>query len=236
MKHIASESIKYLFYLFAVAVFFLTGQRTLNLMGVLTPDNAVLQWSSLAVYEGGFVIWLCYFLFQPEKSIGQYVVSFLGSAFGLLMVLGASFFDLWLGGQELVKVPAQYGELAIWSAFIAIAVNALLLYIAHLVDPTVTSDIVQGLAHAKIMKKVHDKAATKIDAISDDVADEIAETWKEWARAEALLSGKKGTRTETPPGQGSRTTVQLPVPASPLAVEPSKNGHGPDDNHSDPKA
>ena len=85
---------QFLFYLFAAAMLIATGMRTYSLL-LQTTGNMITAIFGLVAFEIGMLIWLAVAIFVSQ-GVGQRAVSFIASAFNLLLVIAATGLDVML--------------------------------------------------------------------------------------------------------------------------------------------
>lgn len=129
-----------LYFIGAIGVGF-TVWRTYDLLSLTIaavpnpgPKELVMPWLGVAMFDAGTIMWLVVFLTRAEGG-GQRATSLVTSALDLILVIAATGFDLFLGGQTIAEIPADTGNLALWTVIAAVAINVIALWLYHILDP-----------------------------------------------------------------------------------------------------
>src|SRR3972149_1579137 len=172
---------QFLFYIFAAAMLIATGMRTYSLL-LRTTDNMITAIFGLVAFEIGMLIWLAVAIFVSQ-GIGQRAVSFLASAFNLLLVIAATGLDVML--ESSINSTSinreQIGWGVLWTIIIATAINVVMLWLAHILDPHAAAELRRRGVQDAINEQVNKEVEAKTPEIAKRAAAQISVT--EIARA-----------------------------------------------------
>lgn len=205
-------------YLLAAVLVGWTGYRTTHLLS-LTTSSQIVPLLGLAVFDGGLVVWTYYFLHGAEGK-AQRAVALLAGLLDLALVALATVADVWLGGQTLVQLAPEYGEWALWLISGATAANLMLMWLAHVTDPSAIREM--RLRDAK--DKILEEAYRQLQAKTDDIAGQVADTVSAGMVNDAVLaltgSKKPTSAPQTPQAASSAPALPAPMPEAAPHAEP----------------
>lgn len=125
---------------FGVSIIGFTIKLTYDVMAILFPQDPILRWVSIALYDGGVIAWLLTYIARakgtPQRGISlvMTVADFLGV---VAMVIGG----IYLSGQTLASIPPWVGSAVVNITIIAATLNAGAIYFYHANDPVVIEQI-----------------------------------------------------------------------------------------------
>lgn len=165
-----------------------TGAHTYDVLHKTNPvaGNEIFAAYGLIVFEGFLIVWLGLFI-KSATGVAQQSFALVGIVGGFLLVMIAFFADMMIPANALTA----YGGLARWLVIIATALNFALAILYKIVEPEIWATLAESFHVNSVMEKADKKAKEKIEAQSDDVAEEIAEQRKAKAfrQARAQQSG-----------------------------------------------
>jgi len=165
---------QFLFYIFAAAMLIATGMRTYSLL-LRTTENTITAIFGLVAFEIGMLIWLAVAIFVSQ-GIGQRAVSFIASAFNLLLVIAATGLDVML--ESTLNATAinreQVGWGVLWTIIAATAINVLMLWLAHVLDPHAAAELRRRGVQDAINEQVNKEVEAKTPEIAKKAAAQIS--------------------------------------------------------------
>ncbi len=165
---------KIMFYLLAIGLLIWTASLTQELVSMILPDNVILSWFALLLFDGGALIWLLVFMFVAAGP-GQRAIAGLLMAFDLLGVGLMSFADLYMAGQTLTAIPAFLGTAVVWGVGLSTILNVVALYAFHISDPeNVVKMRLRAMADSIRMTSI-DEAEKRIESRARAAGDILAE-------------------------------------------------------------
>ena len=229
MKDIFGVVVKILGLVFAAAVIGYTAYLTFLLAQRIVPDNTVLQFMTIVLFDFGAAVWFFQFI-ATSKSAAQWAIAGLGFAMGLGGAVVMAGGELILG-QKLVVVDnlEQIGWILVSVNIAAALVHALLSYMFHLAEPSVINRIENSVKIASVQEKAFKAARAEIDRQADDMGKDLASSLVYQARAElaaaALPHLRKGAQIETQAAEAMTSGLIIPpaprqdaTPAAGLAM------------------
>lgn len=217
MNDMAKTTLKILGYLFTLLVLGFTGYQTWSLLYEVS-NNPIVAGLGLALFEGSMIYW--WLAFQKEaEGLPQMALSLLVALFGLLLVGGATALHLGAVGADILgsETPARLVTLAA-------IINLVAKFAMPLLHPDVMKTTYRKALTGKVMSQTFAQFETKVKDIATQLAEDVAEDWKEEMRREILAShllrpqGKltavSGGSEETPPLPHPKTAVPEPVVVS----------------------
>jgi hypothetical protein len=126
--------------IFGISIIGFTIKLTYDVMAILFPNDPILRWVSIALYDGGVIAWLLTYIARakgtPQRGISlvMTVADFLGV---VAMVIGG----IYLSGQTLADIPPWVGSAVVNITIIAATLNAGAIYFYHANDPDVIESI-----------------------------------------------------------------------------------------------
>jgi hypothetical protein len=178
-------------YLFAGLLIVFTGMQTYALLYEVSGNHLTAA-IGLILFEGGMIYWWSVFrreadgLFQMSIALLMFVVSLALVTTAVALHLGAV--DATFLGEQ---TPARV-------IIIAVVLNLIAKLIYPLVSPDTFTRITERAHEGKILNQTYAKFNTKIDDISDEVSDDMAEAWKDRTRGKVLESWHGGLNKRLP--------------------------------------
>jgi hypothetical protein len=120
--------------LFGVSIIGYTIKLTYDTMKLLFPNDPILQYVSIALYDGGVIHWLTTYIARA-KGTPQRGISLLLTVLDFLGVVAMVIAGIYLGGQTLTNVPPWVGGAVVVVTIIAATLNAGGIYYFHANDP-----------------------------------------------------------------------------------------------------
>src|SRR6185436_1582457 len=90
--------------LFGVSIIGYTIKLTYDTMKLLFPNDPILQYVSIALYDGGVIHWLTTYIARA-KGTPQRGISLLLTVLDFLGVVSMVIAGIYLGGQNLANIP-----------------------------------------------------------------------------------------------------------------------------------
>lgn len=166
-----------LLYGLGAAVFLWTASLTTAFVGSVLPNSDFAPYFALVLFDGGVLGWM-YIFMSLAKGTGQRITSIAMLIADFLGLAAISIAEVFLGGQNLVAAPELLAEISVWVLGIWTLINVAGFVIFHVSDPNNMEKIQKQLAEDKIIAMSLQKLMDKTDAISDQVADALAERKK----------------------------------------------------------
>jgi hypothetical protein len=177
MRSLMTTVSKVLFYLLAIGLLAWTASLTLAFVGGILPELVLAKYFALVVFDVGCVSWLLIFLFAaegtPQRSTAL-IMAFLDLIGVGLMV----FAELFTGGQQFASIPADLASIALYGIGIWTIANLVGVFAYHFTDPATMQDIARRNAADKIASLSMKMLDSKMDAIANGVANDLAEQMK----------------------------------------------------------
>lgn len=126
--------------LFGVSVIGYTIKLTYDVMVTLFPNDPILRYVAIALYDGGVIAWLLTYIARA-KGTPQRGISLLMTVLDFLGVVAMVIAGIYMGGQTLANIPAWVGGLIVVTTIIASTVNAGAIYYYHAHEPDVMEQI-----------------------------------------------------------------------------------------------
>ncbi len=139
--------------LFGIAVIGFTIKLTYDTMTILFPQDPILRWVSIALYDGGVIAWLLTYIARamgtPQRGISlvMTVLDFLGV---VAMVIAG----IYLSGQTLADIPPWVGSAVVNVTIIAATLNAGAIYFYHASAP----DVIEGIQTQELEDTLREEA------------------------------------------------------------------------------
>ena len=214
MKDIFGVIAKILGLVLAVAVIGYTSYLTFLLAQRIVPDNTVLQFMTIVLFDLACFIWFLQFI-ATSKSAAQWAIAALGFTMGLGGAVVMAGGELILG-QKLVVIDnlEQIGWILVSVNIAAALVHALLSYMFHLTEPSVINKIENAVKISGVQQKAYQSARAEIDRQADDMGKDLAASLVYQARAElaaaALPHLRKGAQIETQAAEAMTSGLIIP--------------------------
>lgn len=179
MNDMAKSVLRFLGYLFSILVLSFTGFQTWSLLYSVSSSTVVAV-LGLVLFEGSMLYW--WFFFQKEaEGLLQMGLSLLVAVFGLILVGGAT--ALHLGAVDADVLGQQTPARLVTMAAI---VNLVAKFLMPLLHPDVMKITYKKALTGKVMTQTFSQFETKVKEIAVQLAEEVAEDWKEDVRQEIL--------------------------------------------------
>ena len=166
-------------YLFAGLLIAFTSINTYSLLYAVSGNHLTAA-IGLILFEAGMIYWWSVFrreadgLFQMAISLLMFVVSLILVTTAVALHLGAV--DATFLGEQ---TPARI-------IIIATLLNLIAKLVYPLVSPDTFTKITERAHEGKILNQTYAKFNTKVDDITDEVSNEMAEEWKDRTRRKVL--------------------------------------------------
>ena len=109
-------------------------------MVILFPNDPVLKYIAIALYDGGVIAWLTTYIGRA-KGTPQRGIALLMTALDFLGVAAMVIAGIYLSGQTLADIPPWVGSTVVNVTIIAAVVNAGAIYYYHAHDPATIEEI-----------------------------------------------------------------------------------------------
>ena len=148
--------------LFGVSIIGWTIKLTYDTMKILFPNDVVLQYISIALYDGGVIHWLTTYIARA-KGTAQRGISLLMTALDFLGVIAMVIAGIYLGGQTLADIPSWVGGAVIVVTIIAGTVNAGAIYYYHANAPETLEEIQAQELEDDLNEEAMDQARYQVE-------------------------------------------------------------------------
>lgn len=202
---------KGLFYLFAAIVVFWMVTNTKGMLDMVFPNNTIISWLGLAVFDVGAIAWLVVFL-RDASGTGQRSISVVSSLVSLIGAIMMTVAHLYMGGQTIADVPDEIGTYVIWAIGVMTALHAAAVWAYHILDPAEMMEIKQKMGEDKIIALAFKKADAEIDNRADVLATHIGSAWADNAERrvqETAKVVKSGGVTANLPKASAQAALRL---------------------------
>ena len=201
---------KILFYMVAAVLVLWTASLTYAFISTALPNQPVTRYFALVVFDVGMVSWLMIFMFGAE-GIAQRGIAFLLSLFDLVGVGMMVYAEIFLGGQTLVASTGNIGLYALYAVVIWTIINLVGVWAYHYTEPENLKRMKIRGTQDKLLAKSLEKLERKIDAISDDVSDQLADGMKVDVLHQVGFVGNGKKKPTTTSGKTGSTSKRTPV-------------------------
>lgn len=206
MNDMAKSVLRFIGYLFGILVLGFTGYQTWSLLYTVSSSTIVAT-LGLVLFEGSMLYW--WFFFQREaEGLLQMGLSLLVAVFGLLLVGGATALHLGAVDADVLgqQTPARLVTLAA-------VVNLVAKFLMPLLHPDVMKTTYKKALTGKVMTQTFSQFETKVKEIAVQLAEEVAEDWKEDVRQEILALHMSRPKAVLPaPVQNSTSPIKPDTP------------------------
>jgi len=174
MKDIFSTIGKIAGLVFGAVVIGFTAWLTWLLAQRIIPGNPALQVMTVALFDGGALVWFTLFLTQAKGTL-QWAISGIGFAVGLLGAVIMAAGELVLG-QSLVVLEdtTQIGWILVATVIIAALAHCSLTYFFHLADPHTLNRIENAQHISKAIDAAYHTGRAEIDRQAEAMGAELA--------------------------------------------------------------
>lgn len=130
---------KTVFTLLGLVVIAYSVKLSYDVMTILFPNDPVLKFMAIAVFDGGVIGWLLSYM-NVAKGTVQRGISIMMTVGDFIGVAAMVIAGIYLGGQTLANVPQWVGNLVVIATIIATVANAGAYYYYHGNDPRVKEE------------------------------------------------------------------------------------------------
>lgn len=173
MKDIFTHVGRILSYVFAALVITYTSLLTWQLAQRLIPDNTVLQFMTLVLFDIAALVWFVTFLTQAKGTL-QWAIAGIGFLVGLAGAIIMAGGELILG-QRLVVLddPTVLGWALVSTVVVAALCHASLIYGFHLCDPSTKNRIENAQQVSKAIEKAYADARSEIERHNQELTESL---------------------------------------------------------------
>lgn len=148
--------------LFGISIIGYTIKLTYNVVSQLFPQDPILQYVSIALYDGGVIAWLLTYIARA-KGTPQRGISLMMTVLDFLGVIAMVIAGIYLGGQTLAQIPAWIGNLIVIVTILAATLNAGAIYYYHAHDPNTVEEIQAQELEDNLHEEALDQARRQIE-------------------------------------------------------------------------
>jgi hypothetical protein len=161
---------------FAALVIGYTAWLTWLLAQRLIPDNIILQFMTIALFDGGAITWFVMFITQAKATL-QWAIAGIGFLVGLVGAIIMAAGEL-IMGQSLVILddPTKLGWILVTTVVVAAAFHATLIYLFHFSDPATRNRIENAQEVSKSIEQAYRDARAEISRNSDVLTARLKES------------------------------------------------------------
>ena len=162
--------------IFAALVICFTSWLTWLLAARLIPDNTILQFMTIALFDGGALIWFIQFITQAKGTM-QWAVAGIGWVIGLAGAVIMAGGEL-IMGQQLVTLddPTTLGWVLVATVIVAALAHAVLIYTFHFVEPAVKNRIENAQQVSKAIEKAYGDARQEIERNAQELTESLRQS------------------------------------------------------------
>lgn len=148
--------------LFGVSIIGYTIKLTFDTMKILFPNDPILQYVAIALYDGGVIHWLTTYIARA-KGTPQRGISLLMTVLDFLGVVAMVIAGIYLSGQTLASIPPWVGGAVVVVTIIASALNAGAIYFFHANDPKTIEEIQAQELEDNLNEEALDQARYQVE-------------------------------------------------------------------------
>jgi hypothetical protein len=176
MKPIMKVISKLLFYFLVIGMLVLNASYGLRFVGRLFPDDWIIQWASLLLFDGGALIWFIAFLWGGEGE-WQRGVALLATALDLLGAFAIALTEVFTAGAGFLTNPEIVDTLktsAVYVLVIWLIFNVIFVYIFHATDPKTLEEISIRSMEDRITAQAMKETDTRVNMIAASVSSKMS--------------------------------------------------------------
>ncbi len=157
----------------ALGLFGMVVSLTMGALEWIMPEEDILRFVGLLLFDVGAVIWLAVFIYyangtvQRAISILMFLACFIGTA--LMVAL-----KLLQGGQQFVTPPPELGMVATYGVIAMIVISLGATYLYHLSNPETWAQFKEQVVRDQIEAKSYEQLEDDMEEIANDVAKDRA--------------------------------------------------------------
>lgn len=159
---------------FAVAVFALMIVLTFGALGKIFPNDVIKQIAGLLLFDIGAVAWLVIFV-SASRGAMQRSIAILTFIYDLLGTIGMASSEAIMGGQHMVAVPIWLTQGVVYLFIASTAINLISVYCHHITAPHITENVRLQAQQDKLRSAAIDTAEQKLDDMSEQLANRLAD-------------------------------------------------------------
>jgi hypothetical protein len=148
--------------LFGIAIIGFTIKLTYDVMTILFPQDPVLRWVSIALYDGGVIAWLLTYIARA-KGTPQRGISLIMTVLDFLGVVAMVIAGIYLSGQSLASIPPWVGGTVVNVTIIAATLNAGAIYFYQGNEPEVIEAIQAQELEDTLNEEALDQARMQVE-------------------------------------------------------------------------
>jgi hypothetical protein len=148
--------------LFGIAVIGFTIKLSYDVMAILFPNEPVLKYFAIALYDGGVIAWLTTYIGRA-KGTPQRGISLLMTVLDFIGVAAMVISGIYLSGQTLADIPSWVGSTVVNVTIIAAVVNAGAIYYFHANDPQTVEEIQAQELEDTLNEEALDQARMQVE-------------------------------------------------------------------------
>jgi hypothetical protein len=176
MKPIMKVISKLLFYFLVIGMLVLNASYGLRFVGRLFPDDWIIQWASLLLFDGGALIWFICFLWGGEGE-WQRGTALLATALDLLGAFAIALTEVFTAGAGFLTNPEIVDTLktsAVYVLVIWLILNVVFVYIFHATDPKTLEEISIRSMEDRITAQAMKETDTRVNMIAASVSSKMS--------------------------------------------------------------
>jgi hypothetical protein len=176
MKSIMKVISKLLFYFLVIGMLVLNASYGLRFVGRLFPEDWIIQWASLLLFDGGALIWFIAFLWGGEGE-WQRGTALLATALDLVGAFAIALTEVFTAGAGFLTNPEIVDTLktsAVYVLVIWLIFNVIFVYIFHASDPKTMEEIKVRSMEDKITKQAMEETDRRVNLIASAVSAKMA--------------------------------------------------------------
>jgi hypothetical protein len=159
--------------IFGVAVIGFTIKLTYDTMTILFPQDPILRWISIALYDGGVIAWLLTYIARA-KGTPQRGIALVMTVLDFLGVVAMVIAGIYLSGQTLADIPPWVGSAVVNVTIIAATLNAGAIYFYHANAPDVIESIQTQELEDTLQEEALDQARMQVERSAQQLGAIIA--------------------------------------------------------------
>jgi hypothetical protein len=159
--------------LFGISIIGYTIKLTYDTMKILFPNDPLLQYIGIALYDGGVIAWLTTFIGRA-KGTPQRGISLLMVVLDFLGVVAMVIAGTYLSGQTLASIPSWVGGTVVVVTIAAAVLNAGAIYYYHANDPLTREEIQAQELEDTLNEEALDQARYQVERKAQELGSIMA--------------------------------------------------------------
>lgn len=210
---------KGLFGVLMIGLIVLNASYGIRFVTRLFPDNLVIQFASLVIFDGGALVWFLVFLYMAE-GVAQRGISVIGTVIDLLGAGMIAFAEVFTSGQGFVALDADTVKwlqiIVTYAIPLWVILNVIFTYGFHMTSPGMTLQMKARTAQDQLLEHAFHLVEKKMGANSERLAEHMSDDM-----VTGVLRALRLPENMSTPSSRSRS-----LPENSGNTLPARNGNG----------